>query len=164
MRKWTKIVALAAIALFVAAGAFAQTTGRIEGTVQDSNGAPLPGVTLTATGPTLPGAITVISGQDGTFRMLAVPVGSYMVSAVLDGFNTVEQRDINVGIDRSSISGPRPWQYYHLYSLERAARVLGLTEVEGRAWDPEGARWLLGRADDLFIPEPTPAPTAPAAG
>lgn len=101
MRKWTKIVALAAVALFVAAGAFAQTTGRIEGTVQDSNGAPLPGVTLTATGPTLPGEITVISGQDGSFRMLAVPVGTYTVTAVLDGFNTVEQREIAVGIDRS---------------------------------------------------------------
>ena len=49
----------------------------------------------------------------------------------------------NVGIDRSSISGPRPWQYYHLYSLERAARVLGLKEVEGRAWYPLGATWLL---------------------
>jgi hypothetical protein len=51
----------------------------------------------------------------------------------------------NVGIDQSVVIGPSAWQYYHLYSLERAARVLGLTDVEGRAWYPEGARWLLGK-------------------
>jgi hypothetical protein len=51
----------------------------------------------------------------------------------------------NVGIDRSAIAGPRPWQYYHLYSLERAARVLGLKDVEGRAWYPLGATWLLAQ-------------------
>lgn len=101
MKRWSKVAALVAIALLVASGSFAQTTGRIEGTVQDSNGAPLPGVTLTATGPTLPGQITVYSGDDGRFRMLAVPVGTYTVTATLDGFNTVEQRDIRVGIDRS---------------------------------------------------------------
>lgn len=61
----------------------------------------------------------------------------------------------NAGIDRSSISGPRPWQYYHLYSLERAARVLGLKEVEGRAWYPLGATWLLGRqqGDGAWVDE-----------
>lgn len=66
----------------------------------------------------------------------------------------------NVGIDRSSISGPRPWQYYHLYSLERAARVLGLKEVEGRAWYPLGATWLLGRqrADGAWVDEDGPDP------
>jgi len=61
----------------------------------------------------------------------------------------------NVGVDRSSISGPRPWQLYHLYSLERAARVLGLKEVEGRAWYPLGATWLLAhqQADGAWLDE-----------
>ncbi|HVG94564.1 MAG TPA: prenyltransferase/squalene oxidase repeat-containing protein [Planctomycetota bacterium] len=61
----------------------------------------------------------------------------------------------NVGIDQSVIIGPSPWQYYHLYSLERAARVLGLTEVEGRAWYPVGARWLLEkqRPDGSWVDE-----------
>ncbi len=101
MKKWTQIAALGAIALLVASGAFAQATGRIEGTVQDSNGAPLPGATLTASGPTLPGEIAVTSDNNGAFRMLSVPIGSYTVTATLDGFNTVEQRDIRVGMDRS---------------------------------------------------------------
>lgn len=55
----------------------------------------------------------------------------------------------NVGIDQSSIIGLSPWQYYHLYSLERAARVLNVEKVGKRAWYAEGAAWLLGaqRAD-----------------
>ncbi len=101
MKNWTKVAALAAVALLVASGAFAQTNGRIEGTVKDSNGAALPGVTLTATAPTLPGNKTAVSGNDGTFRLLSLPPGMYSLSAALDGFNTVEQRDIKVGIDRT---------------------------------------------------------------
>jgi hypothetical protein len=49
----------------------------------------------------------------------------------------------NVGIDRSSVIAPTRWRYYHLYSLERAGRVLGLETVGRRAWYAEGARWLL---------------------
>jgi hypothetical protein len=49
----------------------------------------------------------------------------------------------NVGIDRSSVVGPSPWQYYHLYSLERAGRVLGLDVVGKRAWYAEGAKWIV---------------------
>lgn len=50
----------------------------------------------------------------------------------------------NVGVDQSSIIGISPWQYYHLYSLERAARALNLEKVGKHAWYPEGAAWLLG--------------------
>lgn len=64
----------------------------------------------------------------------------------------------NAGIDRSSIVLPRPWQYYHLYSLERTARILNLKEVEGKAWYPLGARWLLARqaADGSWVDEDGP--------
>lgn len=101
MKKWTKVVALAAVAAFAAAAGFAQTSGRIQGTVKDSDGAPLPGVTLTATAPVLPGNITAVSANDGTFRLLSLPPGIYTVTANLDGFNTVESRDVKVGIDRT---------------------------------------------------------------
>ena len=99
--KWNAVAAIAAIALLVASGASAQTGGRIEGTVVDSGGAPLPGVTLSATGPNLPGAITSVATADGSFRLLNLPPGVYTLSAALDGFNTIEQREIKVGIDRT---------------------------------------------------------------
>jgi hypothetical protein len=66
----------------------------------------------------------------------------------------------NVGIEKSSVIGSRPWQYYHLYSLERAARVLGLSAVEGRAWYADGARWILAHqaADGSWADEAGPVP------
>ena len=50
----------------------------------------------------------------------------------------------NVGIDQSEVVGPSPWQYYHLYSLERVGRALNLETVGKQKWYPAGATWLLG--------------------
>jgi hypothetical protein len=49
----------------------------------------------------------------------------------------------NVGIDQSEVIGPSPWQYYHLYSLERIGRALNLETVGKQRWYPAGATWLL---------------------
>lgn len=49
----------------------------------------------------------------------------------------------NVGIDKSEIMGPSPWQYYHLYSLERAGRVLGVETLGRQPWYAAGAKWLI---------------------
>lgn len=99
--KWTKVAVLFVVALLAATSGSAQTSGRIQGTVKDSNGAALPGVSLVATAPELPGNVTAVSGNDGNFRLLSLPPGTYTVVATLDGFNTVEQREIRVGIDRT---------------------------------------------------------------
>ena len=98
MTKWTGLLA---VALLVASAGIAQTTGRIQGTVIDSNGAALPGVTLTANASVLPGHVSAVSDSDGGFRLLSLPPGVYTVTAGLEGFNTVESRDIKVGIDRT---------------------------------------------------------------
>lgn len=49
----------------------------------------------------------------------------------------------NVGIDQSEVIGPSPWQYYHLYSLERVGRALNLETVGKQRWYAAGAKWLL---------------------
>lgn len=49
----------------------------------------------------------------------------------------------NVNMDKSSIINTSAWQYYHLYSLERAGRVLGTADVGGKPWYGPGATWLL---------------------
>lgn len=69
----------------------------------------------------------------------------------------------NVGIDQSSVIGPSPWQYYHLYSLERAGRTLGVDKIGAHVWYAEGARWLLGaqRSDGSWADDPG-AGTRPA--
>jgi len=97
----SKLLIWAAVLSLAASAAFAQTSGRIEGTVQDSEGAPLPGVTVVATSPNLQGSSTVVAGANGSFRLVNLPPGTYQVTASLDGFNTIEQRDIRLGIDRT---------------------------------------------------------------
>jgi hypothetical protein len=92
---------LAAAAWLVATALAAQTTGRIEGRIHDDTGAALPGVAVVAKGAELPGEARATSAADGTFRLVNLPPGIYVVTAALDGFNTVEQRDIKVGIDRT---------------------------------------------------------------
>jgi hypothetical protein len=98
---WTRRASLVAAGWLVATALAAQTTGRIEGRIVDDAGALLPGVAVVATGPSLPGEARTQSADDGSFRLVNLPPGLYTVSAALDGFNTVEQRDVKVGIDRT---------------------------------------------------------------
>ncbi|MDA1195917.1 MAG: terpene cyclase/mutase family protein [Planctomycetota bacterium] len=51
--------------------------------------------------------------------------------------------DDNAGIDESIFIPPSTWHCYHLYSVERAGRVLGVKKFAGLDWYAEGAWWLL---------------------
>jgi hypothetical protein len=87
-------VPLLAIAIVSAAAgglAFAQTTGDITGTVTDNSGAALPGVTCTATSPSLQGTRTSVTSNSGNYRIASLPPGTYKVSCALAGFATVER-------------------------------------------------------------------------
>jgi hypothetical protein len=44
----------------------------------------------------------------------------------------------NANVESSSLIGPRGWQYYHLYCVERVARVLGLRRPRGPRLVPQG--------------------------
>ena len=91
-----RIVGLAvALILTIASGAWAQSTGgNIYGTVTDSSGAVLPGVSVTITSDRS-GARTITSGAQGEFRFLKLDPGAYKVVTSLTGFGKVS-RDITV--------------------------------------------------------------------
>jgi hypothetical protein len=83
-------VATLLFALALAVPAFAQkTTGDITGTVMDSTGAVLPGVTVTATCPDTNQSRNAISDAQGGYRIPELPVCTYRVTAELPGFKTV---------------------------------------------------------------------------
>ncbi len=65
----------------------AQTTGTLRGTVVDQEGTVLPGVTVTATSESRGTQRSVASGANGVFVVTSPPVGTYTVSATLDGFH-----------------------------------------------------------------------------
>ena len=74
------------------------TAGAIDGTVTDSTKAVLPGVTVTASGPTLMVPLTTVTDANGSFRLPTVPVGDYKMTFELSGFSTVTREGIHISL------------------------------------------------------------------
>ena len=97
MNHVSRLFALCAVALLVASAAFAQTTSSLTGTVT-SDGAPLPGATVTISSPNMQGTRTTVTGDAGGYSFAALPPGTYTVRIELSGMRTVDRRvDIGVG-------------------------------------------------------------------
>jgi hypothetical protein len=86
------------ILLLVSSLSFSQSreTGAITGKVTDEQGAPLPGVNLTLSGPALMGNRVTVSDAAGNFRYPALPPGTYNLTAELNGFGSVVQSNIRL--------------------------------------------------------------------
>ncbi|MHB8999112.1 MAG: carboxypeptidase-like regulatory domain-containing protein, partial [Thermoanaerobaculia bacterium] len=75
--------------LLVTAAAFGQSvTGQLGGTVT-SEGAALPGATITVSSPSLQGVRTTVSNVNGQYNFQALPPGDYTVKFELEGLSTV---------------------------------------------------------------------------
>ena len=70
-------------------------TGNISGQVTSSDGQPLPGVTVSVTSLSAPGARTVVTSEDGKYLFALLPPGTYTIVFDLDGFQSL-QRTQNV--------------------------------------------------------------------
>src|SRR5215475_6941876 len=69
--------------------------GNIYGTVLDQQGGVLPGVDVTLTAVSIGGQPrTTVSDSQGQFRFLNLDPGTYKVTTVLNGFNTMEREVI----------------------------------------------------------------------
>jgi hypothetical protein len=81
--------------LLVAAGAAAQTTeGSIRGFIRDEQGGVLPGVNITATSAQNPNPLTAVTDEQGGYRLINVPPGTYTVTAELQGFQKLVRADV----------------------------------------------------------------------
>src|SRR6266566_2494192 len=91
------------VALFFAASPLrAQVdTGAILGTVTDASGAAVTGASVTLTNQGTNAALTTTTAVDGGYKFTPVRIGTYKIKVSLQGFQTVEKRDItvNVGAD-----------------------------------------------------------------
>src|SRR5438128_8986168 len=96
------VLGAAILLLLGSAQAFAQTTGNITGRVLDQQGAAMPGVTVTAKSASTGFTRTEVSDAAGVYRLNALPVGPYDVTADLAGFTTVAQKDIIVSISQTT--------------------------------------------------------------
>jgi hypothetical protein len=92
--------AIALCALVFSSPAFAQqTTGNITGRITDDQNAAVPGVTVTGKNTETGFVRTSVTDGEGIYRLTAMPVGTYDITAELQGFSKVESKAIvlNVG-------------------------------------------------------------------
>ncbi len=100
-RAWRLAAPVVTLVLVWTAAAFGQAQGAISGTVKDSSGAVIPGVTITVRNQGTGIARETPTDQSGHFVLPLLPVGTYTVSAALSGFRTVEDRDVSLEVGQS---------------------------------------------------------------
>jgi hypothetical protein len=112
----TALVGVLLCVLAFAGGAYAQEqTGSIQGTVKDSSGSVLPGVTVEARSPAAVGVNTAVTGSQGIYRFPALPPGTYEVSATLQGFAVAKVADAVVSLGK-------------LLTIDLVMKVAGVSE------------------------------------
>jgi len=97
-------VLLALFVLLISLPLFAQsqaTTGVIEGTIVAASGAAVPGVTVTIRNTATGYEVVVVTDAAGHFRAVLLPVGPYQVTAALQGFATVVQKGLDLGVGQT---------------------------------------------------------------
>jgi hypothetical protein len=76
-----------------------ETTGRIEGRIVDAQTLPVPGVTVTATGPQ--GEKRVVTDTDGRFTLPLLTPGAYQIRAEIQNFKIIQKNDVNVSLGQT---------------------------------------------------------------
>src|SRR4051794_12294918 len=100
-----KYILSALLSLSLTAPAFAQSqgaNGAIEGTVSDSSGGVLPGVTVTITNLDTGAERSVVSNEKGLYRAPLLPLGKYRVVAELQGFKKFQGTDIQLSVGQTA--------------------------------------------------------------
>ena len=94
MRRTVLPVALLACLAIPAMAAAQAGEGSLRGVVQDGQGAAMPGVTLTATSPALISPSVTVSESDGSYRIVNLPPGTYVLQAEIPGFSTFRREGL----------------------------------------------------------------------
>src|SRR3954451_22349717 len=84
--------------LSVSAAVFGQSNASAGGTVADSSGALIPGVTITAKNTQTGVVTTAVSNESGAYQFPNLQTGTYTVTAELPGFRTQAYNDVVLGI------------------------------------------------------------------
>jgi len=89
MKKTTRrfLYVLALVLLISTASGYAQFNGNVQGTVQDSKGAVVPGATVTLINADTGVTQTAVSNSSGVYRFVSLAPGNYTVSTAEQGFS-----------------------------------------------------------------------------
>jgi len=96
-----KLLTAFAVFALLSSVAFAQTaTADIYGTVVLPDGSAIPGVAVTLTGDNI-GQKTTVTSEEGNFRFLRLPPGTYQLKFELEGFRTVINKGIRLYVGKN---------------------------------------------------------------
>jgi len=97
-----KLAVFVLVACFATGLTFAQLTptARINGRVADAQGGALPGVNVEATSPRLVGKAVAVTDDNGVYRLMALPSGTYEIKYSLPGFNTLVRQGIRLELSQ----------------------------------------------------------------
>jgi hypothetical protein len=100
-----RLLTLLLATFFVASVGLAQTmgTGNINGTVTDPDGVTLPGITVILKSPALVlPQLTTVTNASGIYRFLGLAPGTYELTFMLEGMNTLVRQGINVSAGKTA--------------------------------------------------------------
>ncbi|MGB9068708.1 MAG: TonB-dependent receptor [Candidatus Acidiferrales bacterium] len=104
MGRRAAFLVMVVLILFVGIARAQESTGTISGTVKDASGAVVPGVAVTIVDKGTGISRTVESDSDGHFRVPALPVGEYDVTATMKGFETEVRSGIVLTVGSEAIA------------------------------------------------------------
>ena len=104
MRRVRLLLPIALCLFAFAAMVWGQSTGgNIRGVVNDSEGKPLPGVTVTISSKSLMGGTrTTYTNELGVYRFPSLSVGTYTIDFTMEGFDKVHVSTVEVNLDQTA--------------------------------------------------------------
>ncbi len=99
MNIWIRRCATCCLVIFPAIATAQTNNGQISGTVRDSSGGVLPGVTVTVTNINTNISRAEVTNASGTYIVTSLPFGPYTVSVELPGFRKAEKTGIQLPPD-----------------------------------------------------------------
>lgn len=103
-KKIFRILLIFFLSLGVVSSVFAQgrQTGSISGTVLDNENNPLPGATVTLSGPAMMGSMSYTTSDVGKFRFPYLAPGEYEIKVELPGFKTYIRKGLRVSVGKTT--------------------------------------------------------------
>ena len=103
MNRVLRLLLACLVLLLAASNGWAQATAQINGTVADSSGAVLPGVTVVAIQTGTGFRREVVTDERGSYALLNLPIGPYRLEATLSGFRTFSQTGIVLQVSSNPV-------------------------------------------------------------
>jgi outer membrane receptor protein involved in Fe transport len=94
------LLSIALLTLCTSVAFSQESTGSLQGKVEDSNGAAIAGAQVTASSPALVRPLEVTTAEDGAYNFSKLPPGIYTITVTQAGFTTARNEEVNVQLGR----------------------------------------------------------------